>query len=167
VRTSKDPPLFIVLLEDSAALVGLLIALAGTAATQLLGEPRSAALASIAIGRVRAGPAAVLARESRGLLMGEPARPAVARAIAAAAEGVPGVEAVNGLLTLHMAPDEIVAALSIEFADQRNAVEIEAAVAEMERRIRAAQPQVTAVFIKPQSPDGFRRARQALTGSIV
>jgi cation diffusion facilitator family transporter len=157
VRTSKDPPLFIVLFEDSAALAGLVIALAGTAATQLLDEPAFDAAASIAIGLVLAATAAFLARESKGLLIGEPARLEVAEAIAAIAARQPGVEGVNGLLTTHMAPDQVVAALSIEFADHRTTVEIEAAVAAMESQIRRAYPQVTALFIKPQTAASFRR----------
>jgi divalent metal cation (Fe/Co/Zn/Cd) transporter len=157
VRTSKDPPLFIVLFEDSAALAGLAIALAGTAATQLLDEPAFDAAASIAIGLVLAATAAFLARESKGLLIGEPARPELAEAIAAIAARQAGVEAVNGLLTTHMAPDQVVAALSIEFADRRTTVEIEATVAAMEAQIRRAHPQVTALFIKPQTAASFRR----------
>jgi cation diffusion facilitator family transporter len=157
VRQSKDPASFMVLFEDSAALLGLAIAAAGTAASETLGRPEFDGIASIGIGLVLAATAAFLARESKGLLIGEGARPEVQRSIRRVAAEEPGVERVNGLLTVHMAPNQIVAALSVEFADQLTATEIEAAVAGIERRLAAAHPEVVAVFVKPQTPKHYRQ----------
>jgi len=164
VHQSKDPSTFIVLFEDSAALVGLAIAAAGTAASEVLGRPEFDGIASIGIGIVLTATAAVLARESKGLLIGEGAGPEIVRAIRRIASEEAGVERVNGLLTVHMAPNQIVAAISVEFADQFTASEIEAAVAGIERRLNAAHPEVIAVFVKPQTPKLYQQIHERRFG---
>jgi cation diffusion facilitator family transporter len=167
VRQSKDPPSFMVLFEDSAALVGLAIAAAGTAASDLLARPEFDGVASIGIGIVLTATAAVLARESKGLLLGEGARPEIVRSIRRIAGEEPGVERINGLLTVHMAPNQIVAAISVEFADQLTASEIETAVAGIEQRLTAAHPEVFAVFVKPQTPKLFQQVYERRFGRRV
>jgi cation diffusion facilitator family transporter len=164
VRQSKDPTTFMVLFEDSAALVGLAIAAAGTACSVAFDMPALDGAASIGIGLVLAVTASFLARESKGLLLGEGARPEVVRSIRRIAGEEPGVERVNGLLTVHMAPNQIVAALSVEFADQLTAGEIETAVANIERRLREAHPQVMTVFVKPQTPKLFHEVHERRFG---
>ena len=165
VRRSKDPTVFIVLFEDSAALVGLAIALAGTLAADLLDAPAWDGAASVAIGIVLAVTSVFLARESKGLLIGEAAQPALTESICRLAAQQPGIEQANGLITVHMAPDQVFAALSVEFADDLTAPEIEAAVAELERRIRGEHPEIAALFVKPQSPGIFRNARARRLGT--
>ena len=155
-RQSKDPSLFVVLFEDSAALVGLVIAFAGTLGASLLDMPVLDGAASVAIGAVLGVTALFLARESKGLLIGEGAHADVVRSIRLLVEQEPGVERVNGILTVHLAPHQIVASLSLEFADGMTVVELEAAVAGMEQRIHKAHPEVVTVFVKPQSPSLFR-----------
>src|SRR5713101_4994643 len=98
-RRSKDPTTFMVLFEDSAAVVGLLIALAGTAAAEALDLPVLDGVASIAIGVLLGLVAAFLARESKGLLIGEPAQSEVVGHICSIARAHPGVERSNGLFT--------------------------------------------------------------------
>jgi cation diffusion facilitator family transporter len=164
VHESKDPTTFMVLFEDSAALLGLLIAFAGTYVGDMLDLPVLDGVASIGIGAVLAITAIFLARESKGLLMGEEAHPAVVRSIRRIASEQPGVERVNGILTVHLAPRQIVAALSLEFADDLPATEIEAVVASLEQRIRAAHPAVFTVFVKPQTAGLFQQARQRMRG---
>jgi cation diffusion facilitator family transporter len=164
VHQSKDPPSFMVLFEDSAALVGLAIAAAGTAASDMLGRPEFDGIASIGIGLVLTATAIVLARESKGLLIGEGARPEIVRAIRRIASEEPGVERINGLLTVHMAPHQIVAAISVEFADQLTASEIETAVAGIEKRLNAEHPEIIAVFVKPQTPNVFRQIHERRFG---
>jgi divalent metal cation (Fe/Co/Zn/Cd) transporter len=107
--------------------------------------------ASIGIGVVLAATSVFLARESKGLLIGEGARGRTQRSIRKIAAQCSGVEQVNDLVTVHLAPDQVVAALSLEFRDPLTTPEIEKAVASIEQRIREKHPEVTSVFIKPQS----------------
>jgi cation diffusion facilitator family transporter len=164
VHQSKDPPSFMVLFEDSAALVGLAIAAAGTAASDMLGRPEFDGIASIGIGLVLTATAVVLARESKGLLIGEGARPEIVRSIRRVASEEPGVERVNGLLTVHMSPNQIVAAISVEFADQLTASEIETAVAGIEQRLTTERPEILALFVKPQTPKRFQQIHERRFG---
>ena len=151
VEVSKDPPSFLVLFEDSAALIGIVIAFAGTAAAQIFSMPVFDGVASIGISLVLAVTAAFLARESKGLLIGEGARGRTVRSIRQIASEQPGVERVNDLVTVHLAPQQVVAALSLEFKDELTTPEIEKAVAAIEGRICTQNPEVYTIFIKPQS----------------
>jgi cation diffusion facilitator family transporter len=151
VHLSKDPPSFLVLFEDSAALIGIFIAFAGTLGSHLLALPVLDGMASIGIGIVLAVTAIFLARESKALLIGEGARLGTNRSIRDIAAQCGGVEKVNDLITVHLAPDQVVAALSLEFRDPLTTPEIEMAVAAIEQRIREKHPEVRSVFIKPQS----------------
>jgi divalent metal cation (Fe/Co/Zn/Cd) transporter len=101
--------------------------------------------------------AIMLARESKELLIGEPAGTRVTNSIMAIARAQEGVERVNGIITVHLAPDEIVLALSLEFADSLTTTDIEQRVAALERKLRSAHPEIVTVFIKPQSRDQFRQ----------
>jgi cation diffusion facilitator family transporter len=157
MRQSKDPPTFIVLFEDSAALIGLLIAFLGTFASDQLGIPVLDGAASIGISILLAGTALVLARESMGLLIGEPANRQTRDAILAIAQKLDGIERAQIVFTVHLAPDQVVVALRLEFRDDLNAPAIEKITAELERRIHDALPDVIAIFVKPQ-PVGSQAA---------
>ena len=148
---SKDPPSYLVLFEDSAATLGIVIAFAGTLGAQVLAMPMLDGVASIGIGVVLAVTSIFLARESKALLIGEGARGRTQRSIRQIAAECGGVEQVNDLVTVHLAPDQVVAALSLEFRDPLTTPDIEKAVATIEQRIREKHPEVTSVFIKPQS----------------
>ena len=150
-RRSKDPPAFIVVFEDSAALLGIAAAAAGTAAALLTGDTRWDGVASLIIAAILAGVAALLAQESKELLIGERADPALSDAILRTAAGIPGVCSANSIVTIQIAPHSVVATLSLDFFDTLRAPEIEQAVIELERRIRGLYPEVTALFVKPQS----------------
>ena len=150
-EVSKDPPSYLVLFEDSAALIGIVIAFAGTLGAEVLAMPVLDGAASIGIGIVLAATSIFLARESKGLLIGEGARVRTQHSIREIAAQCGGVEQVNDLVTVHLAPDQVVAALSLEFRDPLTTPEIEKAVATIEQRIRDKHPEVTSVFIKPQS----------------
>jgi cation diffusion facilitator family transporter len=158
-RESKDPSLFTVLLEDSAALIGLFIALLGLLAAQWLQMPELDGVASIGIAAVLACSAFVLARESKGLLIGEPAARPLSDALRRIAGADPDVRAVNGVLSVQMGPEQVVAALSAEFEDQRSTAQIEACI---ERIERAAHPELQSLFVKPQTPEAWRARRSAL-----
>jgi cation diffusion facilitator family transporter len=161
LRRSKNPPGFIVLFEDTAALLGLIIAFVGTLAADRLAMPVLDGVAAIGISVVLAVTAFVLARESKGLLIGEAASRRISDGILKLAADAPGIERANGVLTIHLGPAQIVAALSLEFCDDMTAPEIEHAVTALEQQIRKAYPQVLALFIKPQTPSTYRKLRQA------
>jgi cation diffusion facilitator family transporter len=166
VRQSKDPASFTVLFEDGAALVGLAIAFVGTVAAVTFENPVFDGAASIGIGVVLGVTAVLLARESKGLLIGEEAHPEVRSSIRRIAAAEDGVEAVNGVLTVQLAPQQVVAALSVEFADDLSATAIEKTVVALERRLKAAHPEIIALFVKPQTPGTFRRTAAQRYGSF-
>jgi len=154
---SKDPSTFIVLFEDIAAMLGVLIAGAGIALAQALDAPRLDAAASLAIGLLLSVSSILLARETKGLLIGEAAHPKVREAILATAGADPGVLAVNGVLTVQMGPDQVIAALSAEFRDGLSTDQIEGCVSRIEAGVRCACPEVVNLFVKPQARESWRR----------
>ena len=150
-RRSKDPPTFIVVFEDSAAILGIAAAAAGTAAALLTGDTRWDGVASLVIAVILAGVAGLLARESKELLIGERADPALSDAIMRTAAGIAGVCSANSIVTVQLAPRNVIATLSLDFFDYMRAPDIERAVVELEARVRSAHPEVSALFVKPQS----------------
>lgn len=157
VRESKDPPTFIVLLEDTAAILGIVIAFLGIWLSQLLSDPRLDGVASIAIGCLLACTAWVLARETKDLLIGERAHQGIVDSILQQAGELDGVAGAHGVMTAHLAPNQIMAALSVEFEDELRTTQIEALVVEMEKRIRVVHPEVVVLFVKPQSKHRFHQ----------
>jgi cation diffusion facilitator family transporter len=155
---SKDPPSFMVLFEDTAALLGIVLAALGTFASSSLDMPVMDGVGSILIGLVLAGVAMLLARESKSLLIGEPADTELVDSIMRDAASVRGVVHANGALTSHLSPDDIVVSLSLEFEDRLRVPEIEEAVLEIERVVREKHPQVVSLFVKPQTPRVFKAA---------
>jgi divalent metal cation (Fe/Co/Zn/Cd) transporter len=116
-------------------------------------------IGSILIGILLAIVSIGLARESKSLLIGEPADPELARSVLDIARRSPGVLRANGLLTVQLSPVEVVAALSIEFADDKRADDIERCVVAIEAEIRKRHPSVAALFIKPQTDARYRAVR--------
>jgi divalent metal cation (Fe/Co/Zn/Cd) transporter len=151
-----------VLLEDSAALVGLIIAALGIAAAVITGHSQFDAIASLLIAALLCVTSFFLARETKGLLIGEQAHGHVQRDLLAIANANRGVAHANGIVTAQLGPDHIIAALSAEFEDHLATPQIEACVAELESQFKAAHPEVTAVFIKPQTHSTWAKARAKL-----
>jgi cation diffusion facilitator family transporter len=164
---SKDAPSFIVLAEDAAGLVGIAVAAAGTLFATSFNLPVADGVASVVVGLVLAFVGWVLVRESKGLLIGEQASSALTQSILALAEKQEGVEGANGVLATHLAPDQIVVTLSLEFSDALRTPEIEEAVRSLEARIRGKHPEVIALFVKPQSHSGFKEAARARGHNIA
>jgi cation diffusion facilitator family transporter len=158
-RRSKDPPAFIVVFEDSAAILGIFVAAAGTGAAVLTGDSRWDGVASVVIALILTGVAGLLAQESKALLIGERADPELANAIIEIAAHMPGVCKANSVVTVQLSPQNVVATLSLDFFDYMRAPEIEKAVAELEEKIRGAHPEVSALFVKPQSVAAATRHR--------
>ncbi|MGH7028606.1 cation diffusion facilitator family transporter [Brevundimonas sp.] len=162
VRDSKDPTVFTVLFEDTAALTGLVIALIGVVASQVFDLPMIDGVASVAIGVVLAITAGFLAYESQSLLTGEAADPATRAGVAAIAVEEPGVVGLNDLRTMHFGPNEILVALSLDFHDDLTAADVENTVARLEQRIRAAYPQAGRVYVEAQSLANHAAVRAAV-----
>ena len=150
-RRSKDPTTFTVLFEDSAALIGLFIALIGIYLSHALNMPMLDGLASILIGVVLAISAILLARETKGLLMGETADPQLRHNVLMVAEQDPAVHSANGVLTEQMGAHQVLASLSLEFKDNLTSDDIEACVNRIEAQIKQLHPEIVALFVKPQS----------------
>ena len=148
VRRSKDPTVFTVLLEDSAALLGLVFAFAGIALGQLLDLPMLDGVAAVLIGCLLLAVAAFLANETRSLLTGEAAHPAVVAALRRLLELDSAVAGVNDLLTMHFGPRDILLAASLDFKDSLDSGAVESAVARLDRRIKEAHPEVTRIFVE-------------------
>ncbi len=151
LQQSKDPTIFTVLFEDSAALLGLVAAFAGVTATEVLGLEWADGVASIVIGAILAGAAILLAYETKGLLIGEAASRTVVRGIRDIVGDNSKILSINELRTLHLAPHEILLALSVDFADGLSSQAVEEAVSVLEVKIKKRYPEVTRVFIEVQS----------------
>jgi len=152
LRESKDPTAKTVLFEDSAALIGIIIAATGLVLTEYqVGGAAGAywdGVASIAIGLVLAFVAFALARTSRGLLLGEAANSKVVVAIKQAIESHPNVESVVELLTMHLAPKQILINAHIQLRPDLRTGDIEKSIAEIEERIKRAEPKVQMMFLE-------------------
>ncbi len=148
---SKDPVVFTALFEDTAAMLGLIVAFVGIGLAQVLQLPALDGAASIVIGVILAATAAVLAYESKALLIGEGAQPAVVAGIEKIIAEEPGIRRLNELLTLHFGPEDVLLNLSVDFSDQMSAARLEASISAMEARIKSTYPEITRVFIEAQS----------------
>jgi cation diffusion facilitator family transporter len=155
LRESKDPTAKTVIFEDSAALIGIVIAFAGIYLTDHHVIPGFEAywdgLASMVIGVVLAIVAFVLAKISRGLLLGEAAIPNSVEAMREAVLSHPNVRGVVDLLTMHMAPKQILVNAHVNLDDKLSAAEIVQTIAEIEEKLRQAEPKVDMIFLEAAS----------------
>ncbi len=156
IRRSKDPTVFTVLFEDTAAMLGLLAAFAGLLAVQFLGLVWADAAASLAIGVILAVTAGLLAFETKGLLTGEAASTATVEAIRRMAAAEPAVRSVNELRTVHFGPDGILTTISLDFEDSSDLGTVEETVTRLERRIRDEFPAIGRVFVEAQAREQHR-----------
>ncbi|MEM5585204.1 cation diffusion facilitator family transporter [Roseibium sp. AS2] len=153
VRDSKDPTVFTVLFEDSAAMLGLVVAFLGLLGVQYLGLPWLDGAASIMIGVILAGTAALLAYETKGLLIGEGASPEVLASIESIIGATPAIRNLNEIRTLHRGPHDILLALSVDFIDEVKAGTVEETIYSLERTIKMQMPSVTRLFIEVQAEE--------------
>lgn len=150
VQLSKDPSLFTVLLEDTAAMLGLIVAFVGILLSHVLGLPILDGIASLAIGAILAGTAAILAYECRGLLTGESASPATVAEIERIVSEHRGICRMNELSTMHFGPHDVLLNVSLDFDDRLSSAEVENIVSTLERRIKDRFSDITRVFIEAQ-----------------
>ena len=149
IHTTKAPELPVVLLEDSGALLGLFFALAGLTMAEITGSPRWDAVGSIAIGALLVVIAFALAREMKGLLIGEAASDEDQRAIEASLVAPPAVLGIIHLKTMHLGPEDVLVAAKVEFDHGLDNAGLAKAIDEAERSLRAAVPIATTVYIEP------------------
>jgi cation diffusion facilitator family transporter len=169
LRESKDPTAKTVLFEDSAALIGIVIAATGLVLTDYQVGGKLGAywdgMASILIGIVLAIVAFVLARSSRGLLLGEAATPKVLAAIKQAIESHPNVENVVELLTMHLAPKQILINAHVHLRHDLVTPDVVKSIAEIEERIKRAEPKVEMIFLEA-APGGDADEHQVVAEHI-
>jgi cation diffusion facilitator family transporter len=152
---SKAPTILIVLFEDSAALLGILVAAVGIGLSLLTQSAVYDGLASIVIGVILLLVAVFVGLRIRGLLLGEAATDSDCRRIREAVESVPQVAALLDLLTLHLGPEDILVNLNVNFADGLDTDALEGAIDEIEQRIRASVPAARRIFIEAESIRGL------------
>lgn len=150
IQRAKDPSIFVVLFEDSAAMLGLLVAFVGVWLSQTTGILIFDGIASIIIGLILLGTSVWLAYETKGLLIGESANQSVIRGIRDSLRGKANINHVNEILTMHMGPDFILANISVDFNDSITAHQVEADIAAIDRSIKQEYPQIKRVFIEAE-----------------
>jgi cation diffusion facilitator family transporter len=151
VQRGKDPSLFVVLFEDSAAMLGLVVAMVGIFLAQLTGLAWFDGLASVIIGLILGGTAWWLAYETKGLLIGEAANVTVIQGIRGLTNEIPHINHINEVLTMHMGPDFILVNISADFDDNIKAGEIEKAIAQLDIKIKEQFPEVKRVFVEAEA----------------
>jgi cation diffusion facilitator family transporter len=151
IRTSKDPTIFTVLFEDSAAILGLIVAFFGVFLGHLFNNPYFDGIASTIIGLILAIVAFLLAYESRGLLLGESANPEIVQSIQTIAANDSAVEKVGRLLTMHLGRNEVLLNLEINFHQNLSVKEVVSAVERIEKAICRQHSDVKQIFIEANS----------------
>ena len=149
IRRSKDPPAFIVLLENGAAMAGIIAAAAGVLLAQLTGDPFYDGAASVLIGIILGITAMLLAYESKGLLIGEAADPELVQCFHDLVCEQPGVIGVGNVLTLHSSPDQITVMMDVDFEDSMRAGDVERIVCNVEEEAQRRWPAVRRLFVRP------------------
>jgi len=170
VRRGKDPGAFLVLFEDSAAMLGLVVAFAALLIGQLTGIELFDGIASITIGLILAVTAVWLAIETKGLLVGEAANQHVVRDIRQILNAEPEIERVNEVLTMHFGPGYILANISLNFRADMAGERIQAVIERMDDRIKAECEDVKRIFMEAERPadnadDRSAEGRRARTGA--
>lgn len=148
IKQAKDPALFVVLFEDSAAMLGMLIAFAGIGLGQITGNPAWDGVASIMIGVVLAFTAWWLAWETKSLLIGERARPETIADIRQILAGVSTIDKINAIYTLHMGSENIVVNISADFKSGISADDVEQQIQTLRQQVRQKIPAATHIFIE-------------------
>jgi cation diffusion facilitator family transporter len=147
---TKDPPAFMVFFEDTADLLGVLIAAAAVFASTHLHLVAADGLGSILIGTILGAMALGLARETKSLLIGEQAEPELRRSIVSLAREVSGAAEIDLVFAIQLSPNEVIVVLEVRFPDDMRAPQIGAEVLEIERRLRARFTEVVAVYVRPK-----------------
>ncbi len=151
IRDAKDPSLFTVVLEDSAALTGLALAFLGTFLGHVTGNPYYDGIAAVLIGLLLAGVAVILLRETKGLIIGEGLSGEELKRMAKIIEANPNVVKCGRILSLYLGPHDLLVTVDVTFDDAVERVSIDHTIDSIERAIVAAFPQTTRIFIEPEN----------------
>ncbi|MEO7057780.1 MAG: cation diffusion facilitator family transporter [Caldimonas sp.] len=163
LRDSKDPSLYTVMAEDSAALAGLAAAGLGIWASHSLGMPSLDAVASIVIGLILCAVSTLLIVQSRKLLVGEAVAPETAKRIRAIAQAESSVYRAGWPMTMHLGPDDVLLALDVEFCQGADAEAVMRAIDRIEQAVRAQVPEVGRIYIESRRVE---RAEAAPVGAV-
>jgi cation diffusion facilitator family transporter len=163
LRRSKDPAVFAILLEDLAALLGLVIALVGVYFGHLLNNPYLDGAASIGIGSLLVLVAIFLIYKTKGLLVGTGVDEETLDDLQLIVRRQPGVQQMRAPLTMHMGPTDIILALDVEFENRLTADEIESAVKAVQNAIRAKHPEFKRIFVEAKAIGEKERVGSATT----
>ena len=155
LKQGKDPSIFVVLFEDGAALLGLVVALIGVFLAERTGIAMFDGIASVVIGVILAVTATFLAIETKGLLIGESADPEIVKAIHAMVDEIDPIERTNEVLTMHMGPNYILVNVSADFAPTASSDEVEGSIAELDKRIKKRFSNVKRIFVEAESREHF------------
>ena len=155
IQQGKDPSMFVVLFEDSAAMLGLIIALIGISLAQITGNPIFDGIASIIIGVILAMTAIWMAIETKGLLIGESANQVIVDTIHDIINTIDAIECINEVLTLHMGPNYILVNISADFKENITSNDVESTIARLDSLIKKQLPDVKRVFIEAESRQHF------------
>lgn len=150
VQKEKNPTTFVVLFEDSAAILGLVVAMTGIAVSQWTGMPVFDGIASIIIGLILATTAGWLAYETKGLLIGESADPLILQKVDSIVNSFEEIESVNETLTLHMGPNFILLNISVDFKNELSSQEVEKSTKELTDKIKSTIPLIKRIFIESE-----------------
>ncbi len=151
IQKGKDPGMFVVLLEDAAAMTGLAVAMVGITVSEVTGSYVFDGIASVIIGLILALVAVLLAVETKGLLIGESANRQVVEGIRHLLNQTRGVQKVNEVLTMHMGPEYILVNLSVEFSDHFRTDKMEILISQIDREIKARYKHVKRVLIEAEA----------------
>jgi len=151
VRETRDPLVVTVLLEDTAAMIGLLLALVGVGLSHFTGNPIWDGVATLSIGVVLAGVACILSYETHSLLIGESVPPDEEENVKAIVQASPDVRGLVEVLTMHVGPEDVILAMKVAFDPSLSVQQIEGKINELEAQIRAKLPKMTKIFIEPDS----------------
>lgn len=151
IHNSKDPTTFIVVFEDTGALAGLLVAFCGIFLGQRLGLPRLDGVASLLIGLMLGLMSVFLARETKGLLIGEGYGRETLQRLRTTVETEAAVERVNRLLTLFLGPEEVMLTLEVRFRRELSASEVRAAILRLKRLVRREHPEIRRIYFAAES----------------
>lgn len=162
LRASRDPAVYAILLEDLAALVGLVIALGGVYFGHLLNNPYFDGGASTAIGVLLIGMAVFMLKETRGLLVGEGIDATTRASLQTLAQADPAVRSMRPPLSMYLGPDEAFLALDVRFQQDLSAQQVEEAVGRLEKAIRAKHPEFKRIFVEAESLAPEMRATATL-----